>query len=456
MEGLVRLLYALRRVLAVSIGGGDHGTWPHHRGVSLPCVELGRDEDDGVSSPLSARGGTRAGLGRGAGLPHGLLLGCGGLIALIPLLYATIRFLRARRRGSASASHGRPRLPPGPWHLPVIGSLHHLIGALPHRTLRDLSRRHGPLMLLRLGEVPVIVASSAEAAREVMKTQDQVLCTRPLTSCAEVLNQRGHGITFAPHGDRWRQLRKACVHALLNAKCVRSFRRIREEAAARFIRSITSSSFESQEAVNLRRMIAEYGADTTVHSVMGARFKEQDALLHYVDEAVRVVGCLTVSDLFPSWRLLRVLSGTLRRAAAFRDSSLAFMERFIVEHLERRASLHLPMPEEDDVIQESLRLHAIGPLLLPRECQEPCTILGYDVPRGTVVIVNNWAISRDPKYWDQPETFIPDRFMGSTTNYKGTNFEFTPFGAGRRICPGMLFGLANVELGLASLLFYFD
>lgn len=221
-------------------------------------------------------------------------------------------------------------------------------------------------MLLRLGEVPLMVASSAEAAREVMKTHDQVLCTRPLTSCAAVLNQRGHGITFAPHGDRWRQLRKACVHALLNAKCVRSFRRIREEAAARFIRSIASSSFESQEAMNLSRMIAEYGADTTVHSVMGARFKEQDALLHYVDEAVRVVGCLTVSDLFPSWRLLRVLSGTLRRAAAFRDSSLAFMERFIGEHLERRTSLRLPVPEEDDdVIQVLLSIQRQGNLQFP-------------------------------------------------------------------------------------------
>jgi hypothetical protein len=89
------------------------------------------------------------------------------------------------------------------------------------------------------------------------------------------------------------------------------------------------------------------------------------------------------------------------------------------------------------VIKETLRLHAPGPLLLPRECQEPCTILGCDVPRGTIVIVNNWAISRDPEYWDEPETFIPDRFMGRATDYKGNNFEFTPFGSvGRRISSG--------------------
>ncbi|KAM3389840.1 hypothetical protein ACQJBY_011790 [Aegilops geniculata] len=107
-------------------------------------------------------------------------------------------------------------------------------------------------------------------------------------------------------------------------------------------------------------------------------------------------------------------------------------------------------------IKETLRLHAPTPLLLPRECQEQCNILGYDIPKGAIVLVNAWAISRDPEYWDEPEAFVPDRFMGSTRDYKGNNFEFIPFGAGRRICPGMLFGIANIELALASLLFYFD
>lgn len=111
------------------------------------------------------------------------------------------------------------------------------------------------------------------------------------------------------------------------------------------------------------------------------------------------------------------------------------------------------------VIRETLRLHTPLPLLLPRECQQPCQVLGYDVPRGTQVVVNAWALGRDERYWpDAPEEFRPERFEGeaAATDFGGTDFAFLPFGAGRRMCPGMAFGLANVELALASLLFHFD
>nr|CAB3470456.1 unnamed protein product [Digitaria exilis] len=108
------------------------------------------------------------------------------------------------------------------------------------------------------------------------------------------------------------------------------------------------------------------------------------------------------------------------------------------------------------VIKETLRLHLPAPLLLPRESQEQCQILGYDVPKGTMVMVNAGALSTDPEYWDEPQEFRPERFADSEIDFKGNEFEFIPFGAGRRICPGMFFGLANVELALANLAFYFD
>ena len=108
------------------------------------------------------------------------------------------------------------------------------------------------------------------------------------------------------------------------------------------------------------------------------------------------------------------------------------------------------------VIKETLRLHPPVPLLLPRECSERCQIKGYEIPEKSKVIVNIWAIGRDPNYWIEAEKFLPERFLDSLVDFKGSDFQFLPFGAGRRICPGITFGMANVEVTLANLLYHFD
>jgi cytochrome P450 len=108
------------------------------------------------------------------------------------------------------------------------------------------------------------------------------------------------------------------------------------------------------------------------------------------------------------------------------------------------------------IIKESLRLHPSVPLLLPRDCRQFCEINGYHIPIKSRVLVNAWAIGRDPKYWTDPDKFYPERFIDSSIDYRGTHFEYIPFGAGRRICPGMNYGLANVEQVLALLLYHFD
>ncbi|KAI7756454.1 hypothetical protein M8C21_023101 [Ambrosia artemisiifolia] len=108
------------------------------------------------------------------------------------------------------------------------------------------------------------------------------------------------------------------------------------------------------------------------------------------------------------------------------------------------------------VIKETLRLHPPIPLLLPRECREECEIGGYHIPIKTKVIINAWKIARDPDYWIDPESFIPERFNENSISMMGTDFEYLPFGAGRRMCPGALLGLANVELPLVMLLYHFN
>ncbi|KAK8527669.1 hypothetical protein V6N12_054874 [Hibiscus sabdariffa] len=107
------------------------------------------------------------------------------------------------------------------------------------------------------------------------------------------------------------------------------------------------------------------------------------------------------------------------------------------------------------VIKETFRLQPIAPLLLPRETLRKCSIGGYEVPAKCMVHVNAYAIGRDPEVWENPQEFCPERFIGSPIDYTG-HFEFIPFGAGRRTCPGMRMGVATVELALANLLYKFD
>ena len=83
-------------------------------------------------------------------------------------------------------------------------------------------------------------------------------------------------------------------------------------------------------------------------------------------------------------------------------------------------------------------------------------ILGYAVPKNAQVLVNVWAIGRDPMLWTNPNSFVPERFLECEIDVKGRDFQLIPFGAGRRICPGLLLGHRMVHLMLASLLHSFD
>ncbi|BFG27125.1 hypothetical protein CerSpe_133990 [Prunus speciosa] len=108
------------------------------------------------------------------------------------------------------------------------------------------------------------------------------------------------------------------------------------------------------------------------------------------------------------------------------------------------------------VVKETLRLHPPTPFL-PREAREACQISGYGLPIKSKVIVNEWAIGRDAESWGvDAECFKPERFHGSSVDFKGFDFEFIPFGAGRRICPGIAFGVTMIELALSQLLCHFD
>ena len=120
---------------------------------------------------------------------------------------------------------------------------------------------------------------------------------------------------------------------------------------------------------------------------------------------------------------------------------------------------HLPkLHYLDAVIKETFRLHPPLPFLVPRCPSQSSTIGGYYIPKGTMVWLNVWAIHRDPKIWKNPLEFQPERFLNESSNldYSGNNFNYSPFGSGRRKCAGLRLAERTLLYILASLLHSFE
>jgi 4-hydroxyphenylacetaldehyde oxime monooxygenase len=141
-------------------------------------------------------------------------------VFLLPFL--ALLALATRSLFYSNTRKGRLHLPPGPLRLPVLGNLHQIMGALPHRSLRELARRHGPVMQLWLGTVPTVAVSSAEAAREVLKTHDAACCSRPDTPGARRLSYGHKDVAFVPYSDYWREMRKLFIVELLSMRRVQA------------------------------------------------------------------------------------------------------------------------------------------------------------------------------------------------------------------------------------------
>jgi cytochrome P450 len=293
------------------------------------------------------------------------------LYLLVVLAVAIQVLFFISRRRAAGDPHAK-RQPPGPWALPLIGHLHHLAGAVPHRALHALARRHGPLMSLRLGELEAVVASSPDAAREIMKVHDTNFASRPLTSMLQLAYQGNEGLVFAPYGDGWRQLRRICKNELLSSRSVQSFRHVREEELGRLLSSVAAAAC-SGTPVNLTKGMSAYLADSTVRAVIGSRFKQRDRYLRALQDMLSVVPGMTLPDLFPSWRLALLLSSVPGRIMRHSKDLKQMMDTIIQE---RRAAGQV---QDEDFLDVLLRLQT------EMDSQYPLTTENIK----TVLLVNN-------------------------------------------------------------------
>ncbi|KAL4634192.1 hypothetical protein ACB092_04G181400 [Castanea dentata] len=459
-----------------------------------------------------------------------------GVIKLALFLYTLLLpflFLKLRKLGDK----GKLNLPPSPPKLPIIGNLHQL-GTLPHRSLRMLSSKYGPLMLLHLGHVPTLVVSSAEMAREMMKTHDIAFLNRPKTTAANIFFYEYTDVGFAPYGDYWRHTKKIVILQLLSLKKVQSFQFVREEEVTLLVNRIHACL--SKGPINLSDMLLAISNNITSRCVLGSKFEEKDGKSTFGELSRKMTMQFTAfsfGDFFPSlgWMdnltgLVASLKATLRAMDALFDQLIEEYKMLNVDEdkkdfmhsllkLQKEDMLEIELTKENlkavildmfvagtettattlewamaeliknpimmkkaqeevrrvvgrkskldetdithlqylkCIIKETLRLHAPAPLLVPRETSTNVKLGAYDIPSKVTVYVNAWAIQRDPKLWDQPEEFLPERFNKNPVDFKGHDFQFIPFGSGRRGCPGMAFASAAAEYVIANLLYHFN
>ncbi|PRQ51568.1 putative flavonoid 3'-monooxygenase [Rosa chinensis] len=145
------------------------------------------------------------------------------------------------------------------------------------------------------------------------------------------------------------------------------------------------------------------------------------------------------------------ISELLRKPEIFRKATEE-LDRVIGRErwVEERDIVHLPFI--DAIAKETMRLHPVAPLLVPRLAREDCQVAGYNIPKGNRVLVSVWTIGRHPNLWDNPNEFCPERFIGKDIDVNGQDFELLPFGSGRRMCPGYSLGIKVIQSSLANIL----
>ncbi|KAL6840764.1 hypothetical protein ACP4OV_029290 [Aristida adscensionis] len=453
---------------------------------------------------------------------------------------------RRRRRG---------RLPPSPASLPVIGHLHHLLRPPVHRALHELAGRVGPLMHLRLGSTPCVVASSAGTASELIRGHEASISDRPVTAVVRRLSYGAAGFGFAPYSAHWRFMKRLCMAELLGPRAVEQLRPIRRAGLASLLRAVLRrSSSPSPAVVYLSRELIRMSNTSMIRMVAGTApgsEAEEDEAQELVKAVSELIGAVNVGDYIAACRgwdlqglgrraadvhrrfdalleemlrhkeaarrsrpaaaaaaapeeevetkqdLLDILLDKAEDKAAevnlTRDNIKAFikagptrrrrwMEWMLAELLNHPAALRKVREEIDRVVgggriageadlpslpdlqaayRETLRLHPAAPMAHRQSSAEmQLAGGGFTVPAGAAVLINVWAIGRDPAFWEEPLAFRPERFMpggaAEGLDPRGQSFNFMPFGSGRRACPGMGLALWSVPAVLAALVQCFD
>ncbi|KAF6158667.1 hypothetical protein GIB67_040181 [Kingdonia uniflora] len=229
-------------------------------------------------------------------------------------------------------------LPPSPMSLPIIGHLHHL-GPIPHQALHKISTKYGPLIHLYFGSVSCVVASTAEIAKEFLKTHEISFSNRPNSSVAiRYLQYGGAGFAFAPHGPYWKFVKKLCMSELLGGRTLEQQFAVRSEEIQLFLQSMLLKA-KMGESANLNVELIKLTNNVITRMCMSKRCSdtdnEADEVRELIQETTELAGKFNLSDFISFCKNLDI-QGFKKRLSKLHKKLDVLIEKIIREHEDLR------------------------------------------------------------------------------------------------------------------------
>uniref|UniRef100_M1BDP9 Cytochrome P450 n=1 Tax=Solanum tuberosum TaxID=4113 RepID=M1BDP9_SOLTU len=282
-------------------------------------------------------------------------------------------------------------------------------------------------------------------AKQVLQKQDLDFSSRFIPKVVQAQNYWDFSVVWLPVCPQWRTIKRILNTNIFSYKRLDANQHLRSQKVKELIAYCEKCS-QQGEALNVGHV-----AFKTIINMLSNTLFSKDLVDHLSNSKDLIVGGTDTSTITLEWAMAEILRQPEIMKKAQAELAQVIGKGKPIEEVDVSR-----LPYLQFIVKETLRMHPPSPFLVPRRVDQDVELCDYIIPKGSLVLVNAWAIGRDSTFWEDPLVFKPERFQSLELDVRGKDFEFIPFGAGRRICPGLPLALRMVPVMLGSMLNSFN